>query len=120
MIDEIKIGSLVITSRSRYGTVINIKNEYGIDKVLVRIGSKEYWMFKDQIRLAANSVVFKVYYSFKYCDKLIETSDEIAIEKGTILFDSTSYDNKSLINIISDKLCKKINQVVKITKILIS
>lgn len=25
MIDEIKIGSLVITSRSRYGTVINIK-----------------------------------------------------------------------------------------------
>lgn len=120
MIDEIKIGSLVITSRSRYGTVINIKNEYGIDKVLVRIGSKEYWMFKDQVRLATNSVVFKVYYSFKYCDKLIETSDEIAIKKGTILFDSNSYDNKTLITIISDKICKKINQVVKITKILIS
>ena len=76
MIDEIKIGSLVITSRSRYG--------------------------------------------IKYCDKLIETSDEIAIEKGTVLFDSNSYDNKTLITIISDKICKKINQVVKITKILIS
>ena len=77
-------------------------------------------MFKDQVRLATNSVVFKVHYSFKYCDKLIETSDEIAIEKGTVLFDSNSYDNKTLITIISDKICKKTNQVVKITKILIS
>ena len=118
MINDLKIGSLVVTSRSRYGTIIDEKTENGIDKKLVRIGNKQYWINADQLIVTSNVINFKVYYSFDYCGKLIEDSCEVPIKKGTKLFDINN--PHLIIETINDILYKKLNQRVNINKIEIS
>ena len=41
----INVGQQVVTSKGRYGRVIDVDNSSNELKVLVKIGTKNYWIF---------------------------------------------------------------------------
>lgn len=116
--DEIKIGSLIITSRSRYGTVVDIDFN-NVPRALVKIGNAYHWINYDQLILAKDSVTFKVYYNYVINNELKSASEEVILRKNTVLYNIDN-NNDTLLNKIVNILNAKIPHRVFITEIKIS
>lgn len=113
----IKIGDQVITSRSRYGTVISFNGDEVLPQALVRIGTKNHWINIDQLTLASHTVKLKVTYSFDYCGKNITDNMEVILKKDDIIFENDIYYLK---NICVNRIEQQLSIKVEILKIQIS
>lgn len=113
----IKIGDQVITSRGRYGKVINIDNNNKNVKCLVRIGDKDHWIYEDQLTPPNHTIRLKVTYNFDFCGKNIEDSIEVALKKDTILSEN---NNDYLCKLCKEIIKAQINMDVNINQIKIS
>lgn len=88
----IKVGDQVLTSKGRYGRVIQIQETDNVKKCLVKIGSNSHWILEDQLVIPSHCIRVKTVYEIEYCGKTIEDSIEVSIKKDTTLFDNnTSY-----------------------------
>lgn len=113
----IKIGDQVVTSRSRYGTVISFNNDEVLPQALVRIGTKNHWINIDQLTLASHTIKLKTTYTFDYCGRNITDSMEVVLQKDDILFND---GNHYLKNICANRIEQQLNMKVEILKIQIS
>lgn len=116
--DMIKVGDQVITSKGRYGRVIEIDSKNQDEpKYLIKIGTKNHWILESQLTSASHTIRVKVIYQIDYCGKFIEDSLEIAIKKDTILYEDGV---SKLHQICKDKIEKQLNIEAKIKQIKIS
>lgn len=113
----IKIGDQIITSRSRYGTVLSFNDNKDLPQALVRIGTKNHWINIDQLTLASHTVKLKTTYRFDYCGKIITDNMEVILQKDDVLFDNNS---NYLTTICANRIEQKLNIKVEIIKIQIS
>ena len=113
----IKVGDQVVTSRSRYGTVLSFNDNKDLPQALIRIGTKTHWINVDQLTLASHTVKLKTTYSFNYCGKNITDNMEVILQKDDILFDN---DTHYLKNICATRIEQQLNIQVTILKIQIS
>lgn len=113
----INVGTQVITSRGRYGLVIDIAETDNERKALVKIGDKNYWILESQLTPATHIVRLKVSYEFDYCGKIINDSLEVALKRDTIIYDS---DTNFLVQLCKDRIEKQINTEIKVKQIKIS
>ena len=97
----INVGQQVVTSKGRYGRVIDVDNSSNELKVLVKIGTKNYWILESQLTPATHIVRVKVEYEIDYCGKSITDSLEVALKRDTVLYnDNVNY----LVQICKDKV----------------
>lgn len=113
----IKIGDQVITSRSRYGTVLSLNDNDNIPQALVRIGKNNHWINIDQLTLASHTVKLKVTYAFDYCGKNITDNMEVVLKKDDVIFENDIYYLK---NICINRIEQQLSIKVEILKIQIS
>ena len=107
----------VVTSKGRYGRVIDVDNSSSELKVLVKIGTKNYWILESQLTPATHIVRVKVEYEIDYCGKSITDSLEVALKRDTVLYnDNVNY----LIQICKDKVERQLEMEVKVKQIKIS
>lgn len=116
---DIKEKTLVITSRGRYGIVLEIDDEsYSETRCKVKIGNKEHWIFRSQLRKAEDTITLKVKYELNYIGKPIEDSIELVLPKKTVLFNKRS--GIKFEDVIKFEIVKQLGTNVEIIEILIS
>ena len=113
----ITVGQQVVTSKGRYGRVIELDNTSDEVKALVKIGAKNYWILESQLTPAIHVVRVKVDYELDYCGKPITDSLEVALKRDTILYNN---DTNYLVQLCKDKIERQINMEVKVKQIKIS
>jgi len=116
---EIKKGSFVITSKSRFGYIIDIEEDpNGTDDKLctVRIGKNYAKIYRSQLTLANDCINLKVKYNMNYVGKVFTDTTEIFIPKTTVLFD----DKTKFEDIIKLALSKKFGNGVELVSVCIS
>lgn len=115
-------GDLVVTSRGRYGKVIQIEQNDVDNRILVRIGSNTHWIAESQLTKSENCIRIKVVYTFKYLSNTISDSKELSIKKSTILYDINK--NITFNDVIKHILIKHLTAInpedITINQILIS
>lgn len=113
----INVGQQVVTSKGRYGRVIDVDNSSNELKVLVKIGTKNYWILESQLTPATHIVRVKVEYEIDYCGKSITDSLEVALKRDTVLYnDNVNY----LAQLCKDKVERQLEMEVKVKQIKIS
>lgn len=113
----INVGQQVVTSKGRYGRVIDVDNSSSELKVLVKIGTKNYWILESQLTPATHIVRVKVEYEIDYCGKSIIDSLEVALKRDTVLYnDNINY----LAQLCKDKVERQLEMEVKVKQIKIS
>lgn len=113
----INVGQQVVTSKGRYGRVIDVDNSSSELKVLVKIGTKNYWILESQLTPATHIVRVKVEYEIDYCGKSITDSLEVALKRDTVLYnDNINY----LVQLCKDKVERQLEMEVKVKQIKIS
>lgn len=113
----INVGQQVVTSKGRYGRVIDVDNSSSELKVLVKIGTKNHWILESQLTPATHIVRVKVEYEIDYCGKFITDSLEVALKRDTVLYnDNVNY----LVQICKDKVERQLEMEVKVKQIKIS
>ena len=107
----INVGQQVVTSKGRYGRVIDVDNSSSELKVLVKIGTKNYWILESQLTPATHIVRVKVEYEIDYCGK------SITLKRDTVLYnDNVNY----LAQLCKDKVERQLEMEVKVKQIKIS
>lgn len=110
----INVGQQVVTSKGRYGRVIDVDNSSSELKVLVKIGTKNYWILESQLTPATHIVRVKVEYEIDYCGKSITDSLEVALKRDTVLYnDNVNY----LAQLCKDKVERQLEMEVKVKQI---
>ena len=108
----INVGQQVVTSKGRYGRVIDVDNSSNELKVLVKIGTKNYWILESQLTPATHIVRVKVEYEIDYCGKSITDSLEVALKRDTVLYnDNVNY----LAQLCKDKVERQLEMEVTMT-----
>lgn len=92
----IKLGDQVITSRGRYGSVIQIECVNQRTRCLVKIGTKSHWIYEDQLILPTHSIRLKTVYTIDYCGRIIEDSIEVCLKKDSILYENGTSNLENL------------------------
>lgn len=113
----INVGQQVVTSKGRYGRVIDVDNSSNELKVLVKIGTKNYWILESQLTLATHIVRVKVEYEIDYCGKSITDSLEVALKRDTVLYNNNV---NYLVQLCKDKVERQLEMEVKVKQIKIS
>lgn len=113
----INVGQQVVTSKGRYGRVIDVDNSSNELKVLVKIGTKNYWILESQLTPATHIVRVKVEYEIDYCGKSITDSLEVALKRDTVLYNNNV---NYLVQLCKDKVERQLEMEVKVKQIKIS
>ena len=106
-------GDWVITSKGRYGKIIEI--DISTMAAKVKIGELLHWISMDQLIPSKDGCLFKVTYIAGY-DELIQ---QLFIKRNTKLLDITDR-TADLYEVVKHALIKVINKDCRITKIEIS
>lgn len=83
--NELSKGDLVVTSRSRYGTIVDTESEAGNRICKVRIGRAVHKIARDQLNRVADCVPFKVHYGVIVAGKHHKDTVIINVPKGTAI-----------------------------------
>ena len=112
----LKIGTLVVTNKGRYGT-ISMVEEGENPRYLVKMGDKHHWIYANQVFPASYVIKFKVDFTIKHCGKELSDSCEIKLKKDNILYRDGI---NNLYQVCKDKLEQELNVEVTINQIKIS
>ena len=111
----LKIGTLVVTTKGRYGTILMVdENE---NRYLIKMGDKQHWLYANQVFPATSVVKVKISFEISHCGKTIQDFCEIKLKKDTILYKDGV---NNLVQICQEALEKELNTSVKINQIQIS
>lgn len=113
----LKIGTLIVTNKGRYGTIIMVEENGDASRYLVKMGNKQHWIFANQVVPATSVITFKVDFELSHCGKIIKDSCEIKLKKDTILYKDGV---NNLVQICQNTLERELNTEVNITNIKIS
>jgi hypothetical protein len=111
-----KEGDKIITSKGRFGVII----KSNLKKSIVSIGQKEHEIYNSELLLVDNAKAVEIEYYIDTVQYYNAPSKEIVyINKKCILFDFSKPLSNPIVDICYDKLRKRINKNVIITKLLL-
>lgn len=113
----IKVGNQVVTNKGRYGRVISIDPNEGNPRCLVRISSKDYWIYQNQLILPEHCIHLKVTYQVKVGEKFEKDFKEVVIKRDSVLYNNnTNY----LVQICQRIIETQLNCPVEVLQIKVS
>lgn len=111
-----KEGDKIITSKGRFGTIVSSNPK----KSIINIGQNQYEIYNSELLLVDNSKAIEVEYyidNVQYYNSPLK--EIIYINKKCILFDFNKPLHNPIMDLCYDKLKKRINKNVIITKLLL-
>ena len=82
----LKIGTLVVTNKGRYGTIIMVDEQGDSSRYLLKMGLAQHWVYSNQVVPVNHLVRFKVDYEINHCGMILDDSIEIKFKKDSVLF----------------------------------